>query len=249
MINKNQTAIILLICLSCFCNSITYAKSIISNVPLTAIRTEAFKLQSEVLGLTLDIKITVPLLYDAENKDKEYPTVYVTDGNLTGSFLSSSNNIQSLSYINPAPLPEVITVTIDFITTDYQQVNSNFIELMKFRANYFTPTQVTHSNLGVVGGKADQFIDFIQTELKPFLHSNYNVNKNNQTIIGHSDAGLFVLYVLFTAPDSFDSYIAVSPSISWDNGILFTFEKAYFESRGEMNKQLYMALGIRGIVQ
>ncbi|WP_435171433.1 alpha/beta hydrolase [Falsirhodobacter sp. 1013] len=41
-----------------------------------------------------------------------------------------------------------------------------------------------------------------------------------RTLSGHSYGGLFTLWTLLTAPQSFDRYAAISPSLWWGNGVL-----------------------------
>lgn len=224
--------------------SLAIAKPIVNEVPLTLVQTKAFNFQSEVLNLPLNIKVTLPIGYKAENIERKYPIVYLTDGNLTGSMMGHSNIMQSFEYINPAPLPPVITVAMDFITDDFQDPDSTFEESIKLRANHFAPTKINDPYFGEIGGKADQFIEFLQTELIPFINSNYNVNTHDETFIGHSDGGLLSLYMLFSAPDSFDNYVAVSPSIAWDERVLFNYEIDYSNQYNDMNKNLYLALAI-----
>lgn len=46
------------------------------------------------------------------------------------------------------------------------------------------------------------------------------------TLVGHSLGGLFTLHVLFTSPDSFKRYVALSPAANYGNEILFREEAA-----------------------
>lgn len=82
-------------------------------------------------------------------------------------------------------------------------------------------------NIPKAFGGADEFLAFLQTELKPFIYKNYNVNFHRQIIFGHSYGGLFVLHTLFTQSDAFSDYIASSPSI-WFSGRYIMQEATYF---------------------
>jgi hypothetical protein len=90
-------------------------------------------------------------------------------------------------------------------------------------------------------GGADAFLAFINEELKPFIAARYpNADPDNATIMGHSFGGLFALHALFTAPDSFDRYIAGSPSPAWDGGLLFDEEAA---APGDIGARLFVSMG------
>lgn len=79
-------------------------------------------------------------------------------------------------------------------------------------------------------GGAESFFRFIEEDLKPQIERDYQIDRNRQTIFGHSLGGLFVLQVLLTKPDAFQTYIAGSPSIHWNKP--FILEKAdHFASR------------------
>ncbi|WP_027038558.1 alpha/beta hydrolase [Mesorhizobium ciceri] len=79
-------------------------------------------------------------------------------------------------------------------------------------------------------GGAGQFLAFIEDELKPWVASRVTVDASRQTLYGHSFGGLFALYALFTRPSSFQTWIAASPAIYWEeraiDRFLETFEAA-----------------------
>ena len=54
------------------------------------------------------------------------------------------------------------------------------------------------------------------------INKRYKVNKN-KTIIGQSLGGLLVTEILFKAPELFDNYIIVSPSLWWDDESLLKY--------------------------
>jgi predicted alpha/beta superfamily hydrolase len=74
-------------------------------------------------------------------------------------------------------------------------------------------------------GSADHFLTFIENELKPFIEERYPADPNDQTLLGISLGGLFALHALFSAPGSFQRYIAISPSIWWNACALHDVEE------------------------
>lgn len=70
-------------------------------------------------------------------------------------------------------------------------------------------------------GGADQFIAFLNRELKPTIAKQFPINSQQQSLYGHSFGGLFVLYHFFQKPDAFQRYFAASPSLWFDQGMLF----------------------------
>jgi hypothetical protein len=67
---------------------------------------------------------------------------------------------------------------------------------------------------GAHGGN-DAFLGFMLDELKPAVAKVVAVDPSRQALFGHSLGGLFVLHVLFSRSEAFDTYVAGSPSIWW----------------------------------
>ncbi len=65
-------------------------------------------------------------------------------------------------------------------------------------------------------GGRDAFFAFIEQVLKPEIARRCVIDPARQTLFGHSLAGYFVLDVLARNTPAFSSYVAVSPSIWWD---------------------------------
>lgn len=81
------------------------------------------------------------------------------------------------------------------------------------RADEYTP--VKQGNYG--GGKADDYIKFLQTELMPWVEKTYHIKKgaSNTGLAGSSLGGLFTAYAGFLHPTLFGRLGIVSPSVWW----------------------------------
>lgn len=86
-------------------------------------------------------------------------------------------------------------------------------------------TYPPHSEDGpdVRTGGAEAFLAFLEDELKPEIVGRVAVDRNRQAIFGHSFGGLFVLYALFTRPQAFRDWIAISPAIWWEDHNLLRY--------------------------
>ena len=78
-------------------------------------------------------------------------------------------------------------------------------------------------------GGADRFLNFLTDTIKNWVRERYSIDPNRQVLFGHSMGGLFVLHTMFTAPQSFNIYLAASPSMRFSNGIVLR-EAPSFES-------------------
>lgn len=76
-------------------------------------------------------------------------------------------------------------------------------------------------------GGAEPFWQFIEHTVKPQVGQRVTVNKERQSLWGHSFGGLFVLHTLFTHPESFQTYIAADASLWWQQGQILAAERAF----------------------
>ena len=67
----------------------------------------------------------------------------------------------------------------------------------------------------VTANPRSAFRAFIRDELMPEIDRRYRTT-GETAIVGESAAGLFVMETLVLAPDMFDAYIAIDPSLWWD---------------------------------
>lgn len=94
-------------------------------------------------------------------------------------------------------------------------------------------------------GGADAFFSFLEKELKPLIEKDYPVDHTRQSLLGNGYGGLFVLHTLFNHPESFQTYIASSPSVWWNNRYILQEEKAFAEhiAKSPIKAQLVMSAG------
>ncbi|MBZ5486593.1 alpha/beta hydrolase [Halomonas aquamarina] len=150
------------------------------------------------------IQVSVP---DAPPPDAGYPVLYLLDGNARLPLLQAARD--TLTRQGPDGMGNpLLIVAIGYPDTERFS--------RERRSEDFTPdisADGDHSR-GAFGG-AERFLEFIQTHLKPVIEQRFAVDSDQEAILGHSYGGLFVLHALLTRPSSFDTYIAISPSLWW----------------------------------
>ncbi len=77
-----------------------------------------------------------------------------------------------------------------------------------------------------VGG-LDDFLQTIETDVKPRVAKLVAIDSTHQAIFGHSLGGLAVLHALFVKPDSFRTFIIASPSIWWNKRAVLADEPRF----------------------
>ncbi len=89
------------------------------------------------------------------------------------------------------------------------------------RASDMTPTKTARQHNG---GNAENFIDFIGKEVKPFVESKYKTTGYN-TFAGHSYGGLCVMHAMLRSPQYFDAYLVGDPSFWYDDNLMVKLAK------------------------
>jgi predicted alpha/beta superfamily hydrolase len=202
-----------------------FSLSALGQIPQGAVT--KFTLKSDVLGEERTILVRTPPGY--ETNKQRYPVLYMTDGDAhightasTIEFLARNGRISEL-------------IVVGITNTD--------------RTRDLTPTHVTTSaaSLGSApqfptSGGADKFLKFIETELIPDIEKRYRVQPY-RILAGHSFGGLFAIHAMLSRPELFNSYVAVSPSLQWDNQLLVKRAADFFKARKEFNATLFVSLG------
>jgi uncharacterized protein len=214
--------------------------------PATVQDSEVRTLFSKILNQEMNIFIKLPMFY-RRNIDKKYPCWYVTDANRSFPMLA---NIVSIFEVPDPGKGEMIIVGIGykirdaadwaaFRTRDLTPVNDPEVDV------YFNKilNQTTGRQFDVRSGGADKFLEFITTELIPFIESNYRVSSTDRYLGGYSYGGIFTLYTMFSKPDLFVKYFAGSPSIDFKNGFLFDLESNFASSHKDIKAKLWMTAG------
>jgi uncharacterized protein len=161
---------------------------------------------------------------------KRYPVLYLLDGDwhfqsVTGMlhFLSSENSV--------GIIPEMIVVAI---------VNTN-------RTRDFTPTNSTKDWNGneqrylKYSGGGKNFTDFLQKELIPYIDSKYSTEQYRM-LVGHSFGGLMVVNTFIEKPALFNSYVAIDPSLWWDDKVVLKNAATAIQKDKVGNKKLFLAV-------
>jgi predicted alpha/beta superfamily hydrolase len=186
-------------------------------------------IKSETLGEERVILVRTPPGYERDGQ--RYPVLYLTDGSAHLSHTAST--IEFLS--RNGRMPEMIVVAIT--NTDRTR------DLTPTNASMWRPDG-TEAKMPTSGG-ADKFLKFIEAELIPKIEKDYRTQPY-RVFAGHSFGGLFAIHAFLTRPEIFNAYIAVSPSMHWDNHLLSRKAEEFFKDRKELNRTLYFTLANEG---
>ena len=82
----------------------------------------------------------------------------------------------------------------------------------------------------------------LETEYIPFVEERFRVS-GKRILFGHSLGGLFAIYYLFNAADTFDGVIAASPSLYWNGQSQLLRAADVLGDAQTFNHHLYVTMG------
>lgn len=184
---------------------------------------ETFLLDSRLLGETRRINVYTPPGY-AEAGEAGLPVLYMPDGGLAEDFLHIAGLVQ-ISALNGTMRPFLLIG----------------IENTERRRDLTGPTDndADKEIAPRVGGSA-AFRAFLRDELKPMVEKTYRTT-GETALVGESLAGLFVVETLLREPDLFDTYIAIDPSLWWNDQKLVDEAIPLLQRHAALDKTLYLA--------
>jgi uncharacterized protein len=154
-----------------------------------------------------------------------YPAVYLTDGNGNFPVLLAAVEKQSREGL------QAVVVGIGYPTDDpLVHRERRAFDLTPRTSEEWQKSSARGMESLKTGGDRE-FLDFIELELKPAVEARCKIDRTRQTLFGHSFGGLFTLHVLFTRPDAFQTYVAASPSLWWNDGSASAEAKEFLERR------------------
>jgi predicted alpha/beta superfamily hydrolase len=187
---------------------------------------DTWTIASTALGETRRINVYVPAGIPA---GKPLPVLYMPDGGMLEDFLHVAGLLQ-VGAGNGSVRPFLLVG----------------IENTQRRRDLTGPTEVAKDRtIAAIVGGSQAYRNFIRTELMPEVEKRYRVTRE-RAIVGESLAGLFVVETLALEPDLFDTYIAIDPSLWWNDRQLAKRLTAHPPS-GAAKKTLYVATSADGL--
>ncbi len=187
----------------------------------------SYTLESRVLKETRRINVWLPPGYT--QGQARLPVLYLLDGGEQEDF-QHITGIAQLASLNHA-MREMMVVGIE--NTDR-------------RRDLTSPSSDPEDKkVAPTSGGSAAFREFLTRELKPWVESHYRTN-GESTVIGESLAGLFIVETFLLQPKLFDRYIAVSPSLWWDQQSLAKASATRLQAHPAGPRALYLSIANEG---
>lgn len=184
-------------------------------------------LQSRVLNEAREINVWLPPGYDGTTD--RYTVLYLIDGGVEQDFphIAGLGQLGAVSYTY-APL---IIVGV--------KTGTRIAELTP------PPADARYRTAFPNAGGAARFRDFLRTEVIPFINARYRTN-DSRAVIGESLAGLFIVDTFLNEPALFNDYVAVSPSLWWDDRALARSSARLLSQHPGSSRRLYLSIADEG---
>lgn len=163
---------------------------------------DTLRVESALLGETRVINVYLPPGYK-DSDTVRYDVLYMPDGGLKEDF------------------PHIAT-TVDrgIAAGEIRPLIVVGIENTERRRDLTGPTTVrSDRRVAKVVGGAPVFRKFVKDELMPLIEKQYRTT-SSRGIIGESLAGYFIVETFFIDPGMFDTCLAMSPSLWWNNATI-----------------------------
>jgi predicted alpha/beta superfamily hydrolase len=216
-----------------FCTNVA-AQPAIPSVELGGTELHVFKTTS---GQEYELYISLPRGYVQEG-DVKYPVLYFTDAYHLFSLYYGV--YKSLQFGEARPL---ILVGIDKpVSSTSEWAASRFLDLTPTK-NTITEGRFSEAyGRDVLSGGADNFLKILQSEIIPWVEERFSVS-GERGLAGYSLGGLFATHVLLTSPELFQQYLIGSPTLQWDDEIMFEREEAFNDNHPDISAHVYLSAG------
>lgn len=193
--------------------------------PVSIPDTEVHPLHSKHVADDFELWIARPQAGFVATEPGPVRVLYVLDANL---FFGTVVEMTRLMHKLYGELPPLLVVGVAYPTEDGLLQGA-------LRTRDFTPSEDAGmaamassfpqspeaARIRPTMGGAEAFRRFLEEEAKPFVDERFDVQHDGQILFGSSLGGLFVLHTLWTTPDAFDTYLAVSPALWWNDDEAF----------------------------
>ena len=167
---------------------------------------------SKTVGDDFTIYIHFPPGYDTTKT--KYPVLYMTDGDWNMTVAMNCFNMLRQDYN---------------IKTEPLIVGIGYGKRPNKRSRDLDP-----------GKGGPKFLEFIQTEVMPFIEKQYRVT-DNKTLYGYSLGGMFTIYTLFEHPGMFNMIGIGAPGNAGND--LMIEAKKYFAAHKDLNTKVFLGVG------
>lgn len=205
--------------------------------PYALSNTQVREIRSDRLGRRYPLLVSLPRDY-ATSGSKRYPVLFITDVNYAFPLVRS---IGAMVGDKGAGLEDFLLVGLGYADGDSPPYS---------RRRDYTPTRngprdaaPDESGRPPLHGEAEAYRRFVAEEVFPFVEANYRADSARRIFAGHSYGALFGAHVLLTEPAMFERYVLSSPSLWFDQRVMFERERRYAATHADLPAKVFLSIG------
>ncbi len=192
------------------------------------------RIKSSVYGDEQIVTVRLPRGY-ADNPDKKYPVLFSVDGGPDQDFELLAG-VAAEAEFSTSFEPFIL---IGIKTEDrYKQLTPEMTRL---------PLKRLQENFGerIAAGGAARFRNYLARDVIPWATKRYRTER--KILTAASLGGVFVLDTFLERPELFDDYIALTPSLWWDDGRVVDEAAQELARHGPSDRRIYFTMGDEGV--
>jgi len=178
-------------------------------------------------GRHYQLSVGLPASY-AKETARRYPVVYVTDGYWDFEKLDAIRGALVFDKV----VPEFIIVGLGYA--------GESLDYGRLRGWELSPVPLGDDPST---GHATEFLATIETEIIPFVEREYRADPAHRVLAGASLGGLFTLYGMYSRPDLFSAWVAVTPAVALNDAWLLEYEEKSARAGGRPRGRLFVSMG------
>lgn len=192
------------------------------------------RIKSTVYGDEQVLTVRLPRGY-ADNPGRTYPVLFSVDG-------GPDQDFELLAGI--AAEAEFSTSFEPFILIGVKTTQRSKQLTPDVKRLQLARLKATFGDAMVPGGAAE-FRDYLAKDVIPWVKRRYRTDRT--IVTAASLGGLFVLDTFLERPEMFDDYIALTPSVWWDDGRIVDEAAKTLRSHKPSDRRLYLTMGDEGV--
>jgi uncharacterized protein len=174
----------------------------------------------------------------ANRKTERFPVIYLLDADY--SFAMTRNLLRHFTDRHLSR--ESIVVGIG-----YPGAEDDMDLYHRMRTRDYTPSFTLENGYGPevqkLSGGGPAFLKMLGNELLPTIDRKYRTDPTDRMLVGNSFGGAFAAYALLSRPELFRNYLIVSPSLWYDNKMIFALADHTIAARRDLPVRVFFAVG------
>ncbi|MEJ6003443.1 alpha/beta hydrolase [Paucibacter soli] len=191
-------------------------------------RTEVHALRASNLQRDYRLFVSLPAGYEIDTQ-RRYPVLFTADADYGFPLLRS---IAKRVGAQGKGLQDFILIGLSYAQGDSPTVSRN---------RDYTPTPRPGSAMAY--GEAEPYRRYLAEQVLPYVAKNFRADMGQTSFLGHSYGALLGSHILLTSPGLFQRYILSSPSLWYEDHLMFKRARTLLAAKGELPAEVLLLAG------